>query len=369
MKKKIIVLIILLSVVFYVLCYFVELPVCYDLFPADLRHILDERVAELKSEGGICIAGRVKMSDGANIHNGEDVMVNLYHRIDEPLWVYDGGWFIMGRTLPTHYAGTDKGFALRAFGREPIDASITIFKGIITYLEFIMEKTPSEELSSVSGVVTDDRDKPFEGAKVSLKFPFANHGYRGETGYTYPHMEMTTEQDGRYCFEGLSAGKHSAVAFASGYAYDYRGFSPPAGGAANENLKLYPNQSIVADYVYQADGSRDFIGGDIQTGTIEWVVGSGGIDFSDGGVEGYEIPSTRDIEMKQRRGVLQFEIFYVQGDNGFYDAGAVDFDSVTEAPETGYSTGSSQCVEGHTYVVRTYEDNYAKFVVRSIKDE
>ena len=369
MKKKIFILIILLFIVFYILSYFIERPVCYDIFPTELQHILDDRVAELKSEGGICIAGRVKMSDGAHIRSGEDVMVNLYHGIDKPLWVYDGGWFIMDRAISSSYAGDKRGFVLRAFGYEPINASITIIEGEITYLEFIMKKTPSEELSSVSGIVTDDRDKPFEGAKVSLKFPFANHGYRAETGYTYPYMEMTTGRDGRYCFEGLSVGELSVVAFASGYAYDYRGFSPPAGGAANENLKLYPNQSIVVDFVYQTDGSRDFVNDNILTGTVEWVVGSGGIDFSDGGVEGYESDSLRDIEMRQRHSVLQFAIFYVKGDNGFYDTGAVDFDSVTEAPETGYSTRPSQCIEGHTYLVKTYEGNYAKFIVLNIREK
>jgi hypothetical protein len=44
----------------------------------------------------------------------------------------------------------------------------------------------------------------------------------------------------------------------------------------------------------------------------------------------------------------------------------VDFDSVTEAAQTGYSTTARPCVVGHTYVVRTYENKYAKFVVRSI---
>jgi hypothetical protein len=44
----------------------------------------------------------------------------------------------------------------------------------------------------------------------------------------------------------------------------------------------------------------------------------------------------------------------------------VDFESVTEAAENGYYTGTRPCVVGHVYVVRTYENNYAKFVVRSI---
>jgi hypothetical protein len=94
--------------------------------------------------------------------------------------------------------------------------------------------------------------------------------------------------------------------------------------------------------------------------------GQGGIDFSDGKVEGYEPNSLRDIEMRQDQGKLKFQNFYVNGKNGFYDAGDVDFESITEAAETGYSTTAKPCIIGHTYIVRTYESNYAKFVVRSI---
>jgi len=186
-------------------------------------------------------------------------------------------------------------------------------------------------------------------------------------------MSMTTPQDGRYSFGGthrfgyLSITEHNVVASASGYAYHRGTFTPPAGGTAVENRKLYPNRRIIIDYVYQADGSRSFAAGNLQTGTIDWLNGVGGVDFSDGKVEGYEYPgSVRDIEMRQDQDVLKFRNVYGSGRNGFYDAGAVDLHSVTEAAETGYSMSEKLCLVGHVYVVRTYEeDNYAKFIVKS----
>jgi len=335
-------------------------------FPPGLQQAIDKRITELKSKEGICIAGRIKMSDGARINSGKDVKVNFLQRVDKPLWVYDGGWFLMDRTLSSRYAGPGR-LILRAFGYDPIDASIAVLQGEMTYVEFEMHKPPAEKLASVAGIVVNDQNEPFDGAIVNLSFPGATHGYRGDIGYTYPHMGMTTGRDGQYSFEGLSTAEHSLAASASGYAYHRVGFTPPAGETTIKDLKLYRNRSIIIDYVYQADGSRSFTGGDLQTGTIEWVNGNEGIDFSDGRVEGYERQSLRDIEMRQSQDVLKFRIFYVSGQqNGFYDAGDVVFESVTEAAQTGYSTMANPCVIGHTYIVRTYENNYAKFVVRSV---
>jgi hypothetical protein len=354
------------KVIFFIVI-FLNLPAAaidYNDFPPNMQQLLDERIAELKSNGGICIAGRVTMSDGAHISGGEDVMVNLYHSVDEPLWVYEDGWFMMGRTLSSDYAGPRKGFVLRAFGYEPNDAFIRILKGEITYVEFVMDKTPSENLASITGIVVDEQNEPFKGAIVRLSFPFADHG-----NDSMPYMSIVTGPDGQYSFEGLSGGEHSLGASASGYAYHSASVTPPAGETVTKNLKLWHNRKAIIDYVYQANGSRSFSDGNLQKGTIEWVNSNQGVDFSDGEVEGYEPESLRDIEMTQGQDTLNFQIFYCNGKNGFYDAGAVDFDSLTEAPQTTYSLRQRPCVVGHVYIVRTYEDNYAKFIVRSISEE
>lgn len=339
----------------------------YNDFPPDLQPVLNEISNSIKSDGGICIAGRIKMSDGAPIGGGEDVMINLYGGIDAPLWVYEGGWFMTEPNM-SRYTGRNNKLVLRALGYEPIDASINAISGEMTYTEFVMHKVPDANLATVTGIVSNDQNEPFESAHVLLSFPFANHGYRGDIGKTFPSKEMTTGPDGKYSFEGLSVTGYSLVASSPGYAYHSVSFTPAAGEPVIKDLKLYRDRGIVIDYVYQADGSRSFTGGELQRGTIEWVNGHDGVDFSDGKAEGYEQDSLRDIEMRQDQNVLKFQIFYVNSEsrNGFYDAGDVDFESITEAALTSYPTGAKPCVVGHTYVVRTYEGNYAKFVVRSI---
>jgi len=354
--------------VFVFFSWFVCIPavaVDYDDFSSEHQSILDQRIADLDANGGICIAGRVTMSDGARIRGGRDIQVNLYHGIDEPLWVYDGGWFIMKRTHSSSYVGTGKRVILRAFGYEPIDASVTILDGKMTYLEFEMTKTPSEALASVTGVVVDEGDYLFYSAHVSLTFPFANRGYRGDEGYTYPQMDMYTDTDGQYFFSGLSSCEYSLTASASGYAYHTGKLTHPIGEVIERDRQLYPNRRIIIDYVYQADGSRSFTTGDLREGTIDWLHGEGGLDFSDGQVKGGGLG--RDLNMRQIRDVLKFRNSYgCSGGNGYYDAGAVDFNSVREAAEKGYRSPEKRCVVGHVYVVKTCDElNYAKFIVKT----
>ena len=138
------------AVVLFSVYYFFKkpAPIGYNVFPPDLQEILDERISSLTSQKGVCIAGQVSMSDGKVIRGGKDVLVNLCDGIDEPLRVYDGGWFIMRRTQNSAYAGGDVGFILRSFGYDPIDASVTILDGELTYLEFVMQKTETEMLKT-----------------------------------------------------------------------------------------------------------------------------------------------------------------------------------------------------------------------------
>jgi len=333
----------------------------YADFPADLRVLLDQRLASLHDSGGICIAGRVTMDDGRFIRDGQDVLVNLHHAVDEPCRIYPGGWFIMSRTLSSYYAGTGRGVVVRAFGYDPIDASVTVLDGYITYLDFVMYPTPEADLASIRGRVIDENSRPFNNARVLLDFPFASFGIG-----TQPLMELRSDATGYFEFTGLSITDHSLAAFATGYAYHLVLLTPPVGGVAVQNLKLYPNRRITIDYVYQANGSRSFTSGSIHTGTIDWLNGVGGVDFSAGAVEGYDPNDLRDLDMRQVQDVLEFDIGYATGYNGFYDAGAVDFDSVVEAAATYYPTQEKPCLVGHVYVVRTYEENnYAKFLVTS----
>ena len=354
------------TIVCVIICLF-NLPafaIDYKDFPPDLQKILDLRIAEVNTNGGFCVAGVITMSDGARIRSGEDVMVNFCNSIDEPLWVYKDGWFIMGRALQSEYARERGKLRVRALGYEPNDVSITIPKGEITYIELGAQKTSPEDLASIEGVVLNDQNEPFSGARISLGFPFANHGYRSDTGDTYSHREMTTGQNGQYSFKGLSSAEHTVTAYAGGCAYHSIRFTSSAGEAATKNLKLYRNRKITIDYVYQADGNRSFTEGDLTKGTVEWVNGHDGMDFSEGkAVEHQE----RDLEMRQDQDELKFQIFYSNGSgNGIYDEGEVDFESITEADENNHYIGAKPCIIGHVYVVKTYENNFAKFIVKSI---
>jgi hypothetical protein len=332
----------------------------YNDFPPNLQKVIDDKIADLNTNNGVFIAGKITMSDGAKINSGEDVVLNFTSRGLMPIWINEDGWFMMERTFPKQSMESCRTLSCRAFGYEPKDITVVPLKGEITYVECTMKKVPDENLATISGIVVDDQNKPFQGAEVHLSFPFACYG-------SIPLRTVTTDSDGRYSFDRLSSTQHSIVATAHGYALHYLKVTPSAGEILTQDLKLYTNYKVFIDYVYQADGNCFFDGGDLKTGTIEWLNGSGGIDFSDGRVENNDPRSMRDIEMFQDQGKLKFRIIYVNGHgNGFYDKGDVDFDSVIEAPSGGYSTEATPVVVGHKYVVKTYENNYAKFIVRSI---
>ncbi|MBN1490345.1 MAG: carboxypeptidase regulatory-like domain-containing protein, partial [Phycisphaerae bacterium] len=335
----------------------------YDDFPPDLQLILDERIAELNAEGGVCIAGRVRFSDGAPISGGTDVLVifrPLPYLVLAPVRVYANGWFMLGANYSSNYAGADRMLTLRAFGYEPIDASVTILDGQMTYLEHVLDKTLFENLVTITGTVVDENDQPFPGAAVSLMFPFP-YGAGGT-----PFKSVTTSVDGSFAFAGLSSTDYRLNASRSDYASHQVNPAPPAGGGTVETLKLYPNRRVIVEYVYQADGSTSFTSGALQTGTIDWLCGSGHLDFSQGRVELFESNDTYDLELFQVQDVMHFHMTRLTGDNGFYVAGDVPFDSVTEAAASGYPNARVPCVVGRVYVVRTFEEQYyAKLIVRA----
>lgn len=331
-------------------------------FPEELQDILSDRGEELKADGSVFIAGKVTMSDGSLIGSGKDVKINLSYGFSKPFRVYEGGWFMLDKNFAARYPGRDGKIYFRAFGYEPNDIPIKIQGGEIIYLELEMQKTAEKNLSTIKGVVVNDHNTPFEGARVALSFPSSSYGISNS-----PYKFLITGKDGRYSFEGLSSAEYSLTASAADYAYHNIWFTPSHGESLEEDLKLYPNKTVVLDYVFQANGDKNFTGDDLVEGTIEWTVGYGGLDFSDKRVENeYDPNSLRDIEIRQDQNSLVFKNFYVTGRNGFYDAGEVDFESIDEAIEAGYQTKEKPCVAGHSYIVRTYENKYVKFMVKRI---
>lgn len=333
----------------------------YADFPSELRVVLDERIATLSTSGGVCIAGRVQFSDGVPIGGGEDVQVNFVNGVDAPLRVYGGGWFIATRVLNAFYAGPNRKVVHRAFGYDAWDPLITVLDGDVTYVESLMQRTAVKDLATVVGVVSNEDDNPFPGTRLFLGFPFANLGTNNS-----PNREAISSGTGGFQFSGLAPTEYNLIAFNTGYAFHQAKFTPSPGSVVTQNRRLYPNRRIVIHYVYQTNGTRSFTDGDLVAERVSWLNGEGGVDFSDGVVEGVEPDDLRDLELNQREDVLEFRNFYVNGSNGFYDAGAVGFETVTEADAGGYTSSRKPVLVGHVYVVRTYEeDHYVKFLVES----
>jgi hypothetical protein len=316
------------------------------------------------ANGGFAIAGKVQLSDHAVITGGEDAMVNFQSGymigIDAPTMMYPGGWFMTDAPLDAFYTGSGRYLFARAFGYQSLDVPINAPNGEIAYFYLRLDKTPADLLTSVNGIVRDQNDQPLSGATIRLSFPFSYYATNGAPFHTF-----LTLSDGRYNFDGLSATQYILTAESTGFAFSYAQVVPAAGTPLLQNLRLFPNRTIVIDYVYQPNGSRSF-SSNPQVGTLSWTSQSGGLDFSSGSIVWTQ---SRDLELTQNQDLLSFRNFYVDGQNGFYDAGPVSLVSVTDAAVTGYITDNISCQLGHVYVVKTlYDHCYAKFIVNAISD-
>ena len=102
----------------------------------------------------------------------------------------------------------------------------------------------------------------------------------------------------------------------------------------------------MASRLCRIDQKWNSLGAGNLTDLFNWLNGTGGVDFSEGVVEGYDPDDLRDLELRQNQDVLKFRNFYANGNNGVYDAGAVDFASLMEADENGYKTNARPCLVG-----------------------
>jgi len=321
----------------------------------------------VRANAGTCVAGRVVLGDGEQIINGEAVKINLNTSATWVARVYKGGWFILITTLPPQHASHEAVVVIRAFDYEPVDDKGTLSPGAITYLEYVLKPVSPNRRASITGYVIDDNNAPVAGALVGIGYPGASLGYSSETGNSEPEQLLLTKKDGGYAFHDLSPGTYRLWASKRGFATDFFQTILDPGEHEQLNLLASRNARLDIEFAYQPDGSRRFDRGGTVTGHLAWVNGAGGLDFSDGRVEGYEKDSLRDLEFRQKDGKLLFDISYVGSlRNGFYDAGPVSFRSVRRATTSGYTTAKKPCIEGHVYLVRTYEGHYAKFVVSRI---
>jgi hypothetical protein len=303
-----------------------------------------------KVPAGCILAGRVWFGDGTPVGNGE-VTLNFIGNGDRPEVVRPEGWFY-GEYLRGGWKGTA---VVRAFGYDPTDLEVTITAGKVTWCEIVMAKTPPEKCRQrIEGLVTDEKDRPIRGAQVTLGFPGAT---RGPT----PSRTTTTDADGHYEFSNLGVMEFH-VAARRAQTYVGKQITPLGNEPARLNFKIYSDRMVSLDYVYQPDGTPRF-SDSVRRGQLKWSVPGGGLLFASGEL-GRRYPD--DLRLEMNEGQLQFRHFYVNGTVGHYDAGRVEFDSVTEADPKACRGPNTNCVLGHVYVVHTYDGHYAKFIVRDI---
>lgn len=345
----------------------------YEDFPENLQWVLDERLTELEEKGqGFCIAGRVQFEDGRTIYDRNDVKVNLVLPYAMILNTCYDGWFIGDCFTPFRNYNDDRRvywIGLRAYGYEPIDEKVDLAEGQITYFEYVMKKTPEDQLSAAAGRVIDENGHPIPGAKVYCHFRALKQ--MGET-WVYDRWEYMrhefTDPNGVFCFDMLRADDYFLIeAWADGYANYHRVFDIKPDTVTKKTLQLFPNRQVVLRYVYQPDGSPSFTDGALQSGTVTLKHNENpghGLTFSAGQIT----QRCEDLRLEQFDDKLFFDACLGSRTHevGNYDTGLTNFEHVTEADtgDANYTPIMTPCRVGHVYVVRTYDKgHYAKFQV------
>jgi len=223
----------------------------------------------------------------------------------------------------------------------------------IHYADIVFPRTPKDELTILSGIALDENGNPIENAWVNLRA----YGVTGITSYL---KRVFTDKDGRFVFKDIAAQPYQVDLSKRGYAATpgLRVIPAERLGAKHDHIvHYYKMRNVEIEYVYQPDGSRDFTVGDLQTSvaTLESIDGvilrdtDGGFCFATGEavrlLESRWQPLGRPLGAKwfylrDRLGEITFHMgefsdssWHTRG-FGFYDAGAVPFDSINEATRT-----------------------------------
>ena len=321
--------------------------------PAPLAYIT---MPILRIEGIAQVGGT-----GMVTRNGWVVMEHFFH---EDWWKH-----VQASDIPDKDKITRQ-FTIQTAAHEPITGEIPLAPGTIVYADIVLHPLPEDQLTSVSGMVLDEQNRPITETAIRL---MVRNWEWGDTGVGV--RETETGKDGRFTFEKVAPQSYSIQVGNR----DYAPAQPPdipveqLGADHLHVLRFYKMRDVEIEYVYQPDGSRDFTAGNLQsrTATILADPNSGGFRLDTGAMVSNR--DWRGIRIRDELGELQFYMRYVEGGSakqGFYDAGKVSFESITEASEGGrndaFSSARKPVNFNHVYVVRTMDGNYAKFIVRKI---
>lgn len=317
-----------------------------------MQRALAEAKQRIGANGEFYIAGRVTFSDSAWIEDPKNIQVNFEEDFggSHTCTVSPGGWF-----LSYGIFARNGDLAMRSFSYLPIDFRTNFPANTINYVAFEMERVPDNQLTTIQGTVTDQTGAPLAGVRIGLAFNLA--ASPGDN--SKPVQAARTREDGGFSFSGLAPAAYRLFANHPGRVHTGATVTTRSGAALQKNLTLFPLKSVTFDYVCQNAGMLDFTGGNLTRGTMTWDQSKQGIIFTS------RKDYASDLEGYQIGDQVGFSCVYGNGNgNGFYDAGAVDFDSITKAPGTGYSMRRQPCVVGHVYVVKTYDGHYVKLVVK-----
>jgi len=343
----------------------------------------------VKENNGLALIARVVDADGnpinrADIHTGshyEPALPDL-----NPFASFssrNGGWMRTNNILTTLSGRMvlaaieaqnvpDRETPIKFFvftaKNKPIAIDVPITPGNVYYAEIVIPKTPEDELVSVSGTIMDTEDNPIGNVSVGLRV-------RDGRGATANLRQTTADTEGRFTFDKVAQQSYLISANVIGYTpVLVEEISAEATGK-NHLLRYYKTHDVEIEYVYQPDGGRDFTQGNLQprTVTLKAMDYTKGFHFETGEMYSGGARVPHDIAYGDNFGNLAFHqrLYHRTLGNGFYDAGEVPFESITEAdarPEA-YPRPLADPLPAklnHVYVVKTIDGNYVKFIVRKI---
>jgi protocatechuate 3,4-dioxygenase beta subunit len=346
-----------------------------------------ERVAKIEQEAkdnkDVVVIGRIVDAQGTPVISW-NYMTSLQwgNTYPEGRTPFAGGWFAINNFVRSDARkmieagewhpdwGTTAKLFVYSAANEPAKFEFPIVLGTVYYANIVLDKTPENELVSLSGTVRDGENKSIEGVSVRLSFPHPSISGGNDEGL----KQIKTDKEGRFSFEKITPQRYQLLMRKHGYPSQHE-VIPLEELEAEHVICYYVPRTVEIEYVFQTDGSRDFTKGNLQPLQTSFVPAQhfSGFRFATGKVVSFSsvADGPADIEFRSEDGELRFWKDYINYEGGFYDAGEISFESLNEADENPdvYSRELKSPVFvklNHVYVVQTTEGKFAKFVVHKI---